>query len=145
MFPSTGPCRSNELANSRERRHDNKTDTFFQKMEREVAQVHDPYDTAIYEAARERFWSDVRKYELDHARCEKVCQGYGTSSVAAAASGSNSTSAAPQPAAVTPNTKHPPKHSAEQLQEFMQGMRQGQRGRPAARAERAAAEKTTHI
>ena len=33
----------------------------------------DPYDSALYKEAHERFWRDVRAYNVTATRCELMC------------------------------------------------------------------------
>jgi hypothetical protein len=73
MFSSAGPCRSVELMNSRERDHTKNSNVIYLAAYVSVSQVHDPDDSAIYQAAQERFWDDVRKHDLNRDRCTQIC------------------------------------------------------------------------
>ena len=74
MF-KTGPCLDAELENSRERTHSKRDEQRHTATYEEISRVYDPYDTALFQVAQERFWGDIRKHKIDRGRCEQICPG----------------------------------------------------------------------
>lgn len=63
------PCLAVEFLNTREGDYD-------ARKQRELKQLRDwgdPMDEAVYDAAKRRFWGDVRKYDLKPSDCHTLC------------------------------------------------------------------------
>jgi hypothetical protein len=63
------PCLAVEFMNTRKA-------TYSSEKQEQLKQLRawgDPYDEPVYEAAKQRFWGDVRKYGLKPSECNQLC------------------------------------------------------------------------